>query len=283
MPAVEGFDYVVHAAAHVGDWGPADKYRQRNVFALEHMLTAARSYGRLRCWIQISSMGIYPARPHHGTDETLAPDLSGLDGYTRTKAEAEVLLQRHMDEFSLPAVILRPGFVYGPGDRHVLPRIIEKLRAGKMKMIGDGQKKLNNTSVHNLADAVVLALEKPAVIGETFNIRDERLVTRQEFVSTITEAMGVPYPGKVAEPVARALVVIVEGLAKLRGATSAPFITRARVKFLAQNLDFSIEKAKRLLAYEPRVDFQEGMRETLEWARSIGLMPDNREPTAATN
>lgn len=280
-PALDGVDYVVHAAAHVGDWGPAEKYRQRNVFALEHMLTAARSHGRLRCWIQISSMGVYPARPHHGTDETLAPDLSGLDGYTRTKAEAEVLLQRHMDEFSVPAVILRPGFVYGPGDRHVLPRIIEKLRAGKMKMIGDGQKKLNNTSVDNLADAVVLTLDKPEVIGETFNICDDRLVTRQEFVSTIADALGVPYPGKVAEPVARALVVVLEAMAKLRGAKSAPFITRARVKFLAQNLDFSIEKAKRLLGYEPRVDFQEGMSEALDWARSVGLMPNNRELAGA--
>lgn len=239
-PVIEGMDFVVHSAAHVGDWGPAELFRQRNVYALEHMLTAAHRYGTLKRWIQISSLGIYPARPHYGTDESEPADLHGLDGYTRTKAEAEVLLQRHMSEFSLPAVILRPGFIYGPGDRHVVPRIIENLCAGKMKIIGDGQKKLNNTNVHNLVEAIMLALEEPKAVGETFNIRDGRLVTREEFVSAISDELGLPYPGRVPEFVARAAVVPVEGIAKLFGATNAPFITRARLKFLAQNLESTL-------------------------------------------
>ena len=268
-PAVSGMDYVVHAAAHVGDWGPAEKYRQRNVFALEHLLTAARG-GNLRRWIQISSLGVYPARDHFGTDETTPSDLEGLDGYTRTKAEAEVLLNRQIREHHFPAVILRPGFIYGPGDRHVLPRIIKRFQTGKMKMIGSGQKKLNNTSVGNLSDAVVLALDNPDACGETFNIRDARLVTRKEFVSTIANFLGKPYPRSVPAPVARTLVVFVEGLAKLRGATEAPFVTRASIKFLNQNLDFSIEKAGRVLGFDPRDDFQEGMSQALEWARSHG-------------
>ena len=108
-------------------------------------------------WIQISSLGVYPGRDHHGTDETAEIDIGGLDGYTRTKAEAEIVLRTHMDR-GFPAVILRPGFIYGPGDRHVLPRIIEKLRAGKMKLIGDGRKLLNDTYVGNLVEAVLLAL-----------------------------------------------------------------------------------------------------------------------------
>ena len=82
-------DVVVHAAAHVGDWGPAEKYRAINVVALEHMLHAAGAIGRLRRWIQISSLGVYPARHHYGTDETVARRPAGLDGYTQTKAEAE--------------------------------------------------------------------------------------------------------------------------------------------------------------------------------------------------
>jgi nucleoside-diphosphate-sugar epimerase len=264
-------DYVVHAAAHVGDWGPAERYRQRNVFALEHLINAARRC-QVRRWIQISSLGIYPARDHFGTDESTPPDLGGLDGYTRTKAEAEVLLNRHIQEDAFPAVILRPGFIYGPGDRHVLPRIINKFQAGKMKLIGDGQKKLNNTSVDNLADAVVLALDHPDACGETFNIRDQRLVTRQEYISTISDFLGVPYPRAVPVPVARLLVVFVERLAKLRGATEAPFVTRASIKFLSQNLDFSIEKAKRVLNYSPRDDFQSGMQQALQWAQSQGQM-----------
>lgn len=272
-PAVSDIDFVVHAAAHVGDWGPAQRYRQRNVFALEHMLTAARV--RISRWIQISSLGVYPARDHFGTDETTPADLSGLDGYTRTKAEAEVLLNRHIQEHELPAVILRPGFIYGPGDRHVLPRIITKFQSGKMKLIGNGQKKLNNTSVNNLTDAVVLALQQPDACGETFNIRDKRLVTREEFISTIAEYLGASYPKSVPVPIARMLVPVVERIAKMRGATEAPFVTRASIKFLNQNLDFSIEKAKRVLGYAPRDDFQEVMHQALDWARSAGQIADD--------
>ena len=272
-PALADVDVVVHAAAHVGDWGPPEKFRAINVLALEHMLTAAMHRGQLRRWIQISSLGIYPARHHDGTDETSPANLKGLDGYTQTKAEAEVVLQHHIDQHGFPAVILRPGFMYGPGDRHVVPRIIERIVQNKMKLIGDGRKVLNNTYVGNLVDAIMLAMEKKEAIGETFNIRDERLVTREEFVHTIANYMGKPRPGKVPQWLARAAVGPIERIARARGATKAPLLTRARLKFLLYNLDFSIAKAKRILGYCPCVDFQEGIQEALDWAARAGLIP----------
>jgi nucleoside-diphosphate-sugar epimerase len=238
------------------------------------MLTAARN--QVRRWVQVSSLGVYSARDHFGTDESTPPDIEGLDGYTRTKAEAEVLLNRHIQQHALPVVTLRPGFIYGPGDRHVLPRIIKKFESGTMRMIGDGQKQLNNTSVDNLVDAIVLGLQHPDAVGETFNIRDRRLVTRQEYISTIAEYLDLPYPKTVPAPIARMLVVFVEGWAKLRGATEAPFLTRASIKFMDQNLDYSIDKATRVLGYTPRDDFQSVMHRALEWARSHGQI--SREP-----
>lgn len=272
-PAFEDVDYVVNTAAHVGDWGPAEKFRAINVLALEHMLTAARKQGQLRRWVQISSLGVYEAKHHYGTDETTPVDLSGLDGYTQTKAEAEVLLNRTIDQHGFPATIIRPGFIYGPGDRHVVPRIIERLAAGQMKLIGDGKKMLNNTYVGNLVEGILLALEKDAANGETFNIRDGRLVSREEFVGTIAEYMGLPMPKKVPEWLARSAVGFIEGFAKMRGATSAPLLTGARIKFLTLNLDFSIAKAKEKLGYDPQVDFKEGMKTALDWAASENLIP----------
>ncbi|MEM1069933.1 MAG: NAD-dependent epimerase/dehydratase family protein [Planctomycetota bacterium] len=278
--AVEGMEYVVHAAAHIGDWGKAELYRKINVVGLEHLLTAVRQNPDFKRWIQISSLGIYPARDHFGTDETADANPEGLDGYTRTKAEAEVLLNRYISEYQFPAVILRPGFIYGPGERNFFPRLVENIRAGKMKMIGDGQKFLNNTCVHNLVDATVLAMEAPEVLGETFNIRDERLVTREEFVSAFTKEMGKPYPPKVPEAIARMLVVVLEGGAKLVGAKKPPLVTKARFKFMAVNLDFSIDKAKRVLGWQPRVDFTEGIREALDWARDAGMIKPDEKASA---
>ncbi len=265
-PAVSGVDIVVHTAAHVGDWGPAEIYRAINVVGLEHLLTAAEKEGRLNRWIQISSLGVFPPRHHYGTDETTPPELAGLDGYTKTKAEAEVLLKRHMDEFQLPAVILRPGFIYGPGDRHVVPRLMERIETGKMKLVGGGQMLLNNTYVGNLVDAILLAAEKDEALGETFNIRDERLVTREEFVGTICDYLGKPRPGRVPLWLAKSVVGPIEGIARLRGRKDAPMLTRARIKFMTLNLDFSIAKAKQRLGYQPKVDFRDGMQEALQWA-----------------
>jgi len=225
---------------------------------------AAERTGKLRRWVQVSTLGVYQARHHYGTDETEAPDIAGLDGYTRTKAEAEVLLRQHIDQNELPAVVVRPGFIYGPGERHWLPGVVEKIQAGKMKLVGDGKKVLNNTYVGNLVDAIFLAVEKQGIVGEVFNVRDERLVTREELIYTIADHLGKPHPRKVPEWLARGVVGIIEGLAKLRGATEAPLLTRARIKFLTLNLDFSIEKAKRVLGYQPRVDFREGIKESLD-------------------
>lgn len=263
-PAIEQADIVIHIAAHVGDWGPADRYRAVNVVALEKMLTAAQRAGRLERWIQISSLGVYAPGHHYGTDESQPITVKGFDGYTQTKAEAEVVLRRYMDEWKFPAVILRPGFIYGPGDRHVLPRLVERLHDGSLKLIGRGDKVLNNTFVGNLAEAILLALKSDKAVGETFNIRDQRLVTRREFVGAICEYFDRPMPRSVPEPLARAAVKPVEALARLRGAQSAPLLTEARIKFLANNLDFSIAKAQRLLGYQGTADFKEGMRLALD-------------------
>jgi len=263
--AVAEAGIVIHAAAHVGDWGPAEKYRAINVVALEHMLYAAEQHGRLQRWIQISSLGVYPARHHFGTDETTPPDTNNFDGYTQTKAEAELVVNRHVREHGLPAVILRPGFIYGPGDRHALTRIVDKIEAGKMKFLGPGDKLLNNTSVENLCDAILLAMEKSGIEGETFNIRDERLVTREEFVNTVADYLGKPHPRHVPEWVARTLVGPIESIARLRGRQTPPLLTRAQIKFMTLNLDFSIAKAKRVLGYRPRVDFRDGITAALDY------------------
>jgi nucleoside-diphosphate-sugar epimerase len=211
-------------------------------------------------------LGVYPARHHHGTDETTPADLTGLDGYTRTKAEAEVLLKQHISQRRLPAVILRPGFIYGPGERHVIPRLIRRFESGIVKFIGDGQAVLNNTHVGNLVDAVFQALEHDHALGQTYNIRDERLVTREEYLMTVANYLGKPRPARVPLWLAKTAVPFIEGWAKFRGATEPPLLTRAAIKFLALNLDFSIDKAKRDLGYRPQVDFQEGMNEALDWA-----------------
>jgi nucleoside-diphosphate-sugar epimerase len=180
-------------------------------------------------------------------------------------AESELVVQRYVHDHNVNAVILRPGFTYGPGERNALKRVVEKIQAGKMKVIGRGDRLLNNTAVENLCDAILLAIETPNICGETFNIRDERLVTREEFVQTICDYLGKPYPRQVPEWLVKTVVAPIEGIARLRGRDDAPLVTRGQIKFMTQNLDYSIAKAKRVLGYCPRVDFRDGIVVALDY------------------
>jgi len=277
LAAVRDAEVIVHTAAKLGDWGPAEEYRAVNVEGLRNLLRAVQEEAvqqgtKLKRWVQISSLGVYPARHHQGTDETVPADRRGFDGYTQTKAEAEVILEQTQRETGMPVVLLRPGFLYGPGDRHVVPRLVEQIAKGRMKRIGDGKKLLNNTYVGNLVDAVLLAIEREEAVGEIFNIRDARLVDRNECIDTVARYLGKPLPGRVPEWLARAAVGWFERIAHWRGSKTAPMLTKTRIKFMTLNLDFSIQKAGQRLGYAPQVDFQQGIRETLDWLAEEGLL-----------
>jgi nucleoside-diphosphate-sugar epimerase len=269
--ALEGTDVVLHCAAKVGDWGPVEDYRAVNVEALRGLLDACR--GRpLHRFVHLSSLGVYAARHHHGTDESEPLPGRHADGYTQSKAEAEeVALAAHRD-YGVRVVVLRPGFIYGPRDRTVLPRLIDNLRKGKVRYIGGGRKALNTIYVGNLADAALLAIENPAAVGQVYNLTDGETVSKRRFIESIADGLGLPRPRPPSVPLwlARVLAAWQEGRARRRNSAKAPRLTRGRLKFLGLNLDFSIAKARSQLGYQPRWTFDEGMRETLAWFRLQG-------------
>lgn len=264
---------IVHCAAKVGDWGPVDDYRAVNVRGLEHLLNAAEASGSLRRFIHISSLGVYEGRDHYGTDETVPPSTTGMDGYTLTKVEAEQLVLRHIRDKKLPATILRPGFIYGPRDRTVLPRLLERLKAGQVKYFGTGEQLMNNTFVLNLVDVIFDVIDKPEAIGQIYNVTDGALVSKRDFISTVATLAGYEVP-RAAVPlrVARLLTTASEKAYRWLGKREAPLLSNAKYKFLGLNLDFSIEKAKRELGYLPRFTFQEGMTQTIDSLREEGKL-----------
>jgi nucleoside-diphosphate-sugar epimerase len=264
--AMRDVTHVVHCAAKLGDWGPVDPYRDVNVKGFDYLLDAATRSETLRRLIHISSMAVYAPRDHFGDDETEPLNKTGADAYALTKVEAEELLNDYVRREKVPAVALRPGWIYGPRDRVVMPRIIDRLRDGKFAFLGTGEQLMNNVYVGNLVHAIWLALEKDEAVGQAFNVADGRLVTKHEFFGTIAELAGLPKPTRhIPLGVARPLTYALEGLWKLLGVDQPPLLSRARLKLLGLNLDYSIAKARRLLGYDPQVDFQEGMQVTMEW------------------
>jgi nucleoside-diphosphate-sugar epimerase len=267
--ACRNVSVIVHCAAKVGDWGPTKDYRRINVEGTRALLDAALTVGSLQRWVQISSLGVYPGGEHYGTDETTLPTTKGIDGYTLTKIESERLVLDYVADKQLPAVVLRPGFIYGPRDRTVMPRLMGKLRTKKFAYLGHHDKLMNNTFVGNLCEAIWLAIERDDAVGEVFNIRDPRSVSKKEFMDTICKTAGYPIPTKVVPlHIARVLSWHMATLWKLFRCRNAPLVNSARIKFLGRNLDFDIEKANLQLSYQPSTDFREAMVQTVEWFQS---------------
>jgi 2-alkyl-3-oxoalkanoate reductase len=263
--ALADVDVVVHTAAKVGDWGPVEDYRSANVEQLRVLLDACKGQALSR-FIHVSSLGVYEGRHHYGTDESVPPPKRHSDGYTQTKVESEQLALKYHQDFGVPVVVLRPGFVYGPRDRNVLPRIIENLKNHQVRYPGGGDAAMNTIFIGNFVQAVFLALEKQEAVGQVFNLTDGEFVSKRRFIETICDALGLDKPtGKPPLWLAKVVTAISEKKARLLGAKEAPKFTFAKLKFMGFNLDFSIEKAKIELGYLPRYSFSDGMHETMAY------------------
>ena len=260
---VDGVDWVFNCAAKVGDWGTLEEFRRLNVEAFRHLLDAA-SEARVERFVHVSSLGVYEARDHDGTDETIPPAAESLDAYTRSKVEAEELALRFVAQRGLPLSIVRPGFIYGPRDRTVLPKLVQALRSGRFFYFGSGNQVLNCISVKNLVHGIFLAAEVPEAIGEVFNLTDGRRVTKREFVGRVAALAGLRPPRRsIPLWLAWTLAVLMERRAKRLKSPEPPLVNKARYKFLGLNLDYSIAKARRVLGYHPPYTTEEGLVEAM--------------------
>jgi nucleoside-diphosphate-sugar epimerase len=283
----EGADLVINCAAKVGDWGELDEFRRLNVDALRILLDAAVT-GRVKRFVHVSSLGVYEGRDHFGTDESTPPAVNSLDAYTRSKTEAEALVlayggkggaltealpyvRQTLEKSSVPAAerhlevtIVRPGFIYGERDRTVLPKLLTNLRRGSFAYFGSGNQASNCIYVKNLVHGIFLAAESPKATGEVFNLTDGARVSKREFIGQVAALDGLKPPTrKIPLWLARFLAKTLERRAKRRGATDPPLVNQARYKFLGLNLDYSIAKARRVLAYEPPFTTEQGLTAAL--------------------
>jgi nucleoside-diphosphate-sugar epimerase len=256
---VQGADWVFNCAAKVGDWGSLEEFRRLNVEAFRLLLDAASESGVER-FVHVSSLGVYEGRDHFGTDETTPPASEALDGYTRSKVEAEAMALRYVKELGLPLAVVRPGFIYGERDRTVLPKLVDSLRTGRFAYFGSGDQALNCIYAKNLVAALFLAAESPAAIGEVFNVTDGPRVSKKQFIGRVAELAGLRPPRRrIPLWLAWTLAILMERRARRKGATTPPLVNKARYKFLGLNLDYSIEKARRVLGYHPPFTTEQGL------------------------
>jgi len=264
--AMTGCRSVVHAAAWTGgaDLPPQVGY-QVNVDGTANVLAAACAAGVERL-IYISSVAVYGSNRAPLIDET-APTPRVGQAYPDSKIVAEALVR----ESGLPFVIVRPASTYGPRGSAWTIGPIEKIKAGRLVLIGQDRGIVTPGYIDNVTEGLTLALNHDQAPGEAFNLCDDQAVTYRQFYLAYAKMLGLDslptLPGIVATLVRLGPVNLLRRLAQrpTAGAWSRHF------RFNPSQ--FSVAKAKRLLGYEPKIGFEEGMRRTEAWLRASGNIP----------
>lgn len=260
VPDLTGVDLVIHLAAAVGDPGPGRAteraYRAVNVDGTARLLDAAGE--RPVVWVSSSSVyrptGAGPVTEDHPVD-------GQLSAYGRTKAAGERLA------LAAGAVVLRPRAVYGPGDPHLLPRLLAA-RRGRWLPVPGPDVRLSLTAVENLADACLAATGWPA---GAYNIADGRPYSRDGLLRAVLTATGQPAE-LVHLPVRLANAVADASTAWSRLTRRPPPLTRYAVDQLARGMVLDIGRA-RACGYRPRRSFDDyltGLATDVHPARSGG-------------
>lgn len=278
--AASGCDVVFHVAAKAGVWGKAEDYELSNVAGTQHVIDACleESVSRL---VHTSTPSVtFDGHDAKNADETLPIPAEHLHHYPRTKAEAE---RRVKSANATPhkkgggvllTTSLRPHLVYGPGDPHILPRLVQRARAGRMRIIGDGTNLVDVTYVENAAHAHLLAADalgsdKHAPAGKAYFISQGRPVHPMEWLNQFLVAIGVvPVTKHVSLTVASGIGAICEALWTTFSLKGEPLMTRYAAASMGTSHHYDLSNARRDLGYEPVVDDEVAFRRTLAWLKS---------------
>ena len=258
----KGFDAVVHTAGSTVDWGNSRHIYRANIDGTENLLRACVK-NRVQRFVHFSSTVVYGLKGNQNTVED-REHRPYHNGYCISKSLAEQVILRFSDR--IETIILRPSNVFGPYDVKFSFLLLRTIERGLSRWPLGGKTLTSPCYVKNLVAAVECALAADRGFGEAYNISDGLDVTWKTFLETAATQLGKRPPQGSAPILLLALSAkILErsyGLLRIR---RRPIITPYNIALVSHDYGFSIEKAKRLLGYEPPYTTAEGMRQTAEW------------------
>ena len=265
---VEGVDAVLHVAAVYRTAGHPDSYyREVNVAGTERLLEAAARSG-VRRFVHTSTVGVHGHVERPPADEN-APFAPG-DIYQETKAEAEALALDFHRRRGLPVAVVRPGAIYGPGETRFL-KLFRAIARGRYAIVGSGRTFYHPVFIDDLVAGFLLALERPEAVGESFLICGPSYVSQADLAALIAKHTGGRVlPFRIPARPLQWAGDLVEAICVPLGLE--PPLHRRRVDFWTKSRAFTIEKARRLLGYDPKVDLDEGIARTAAWYREAAWL-----------
>lgn len=256
-----GADLLVHAAAHVREWGEMADFVEVNSRGTATVLDAARSAGVDRM-VQLSSVVVY------GYDD---PSDQGEESFRRTYGIPYIDTKSASDRLASRrgAVVIRPGDVYGPGSVPWTVRPLEMAKAGRLAVPAPGDGLMLPVYVDDLVAAILLGLEKGEA-GRAYAAWHGTTVTFREYFERIAAIAGSRPPRALPRGLLEAAGGAAEALGRLRN--RPPLFTARAHTFIDRRGTVSTERIRSELGWEPQVDLDEGMRRSAEWARAEGLV-----------
>ncbi|MGQ4581977.1 2-alkyl-3-oxoalkanoate reductase [Lysobacter sp. F60174L2] len=263
--AATGCDAIFHNAAKAGAWGSYDDYHRANVLGTRHVLDACRAHGIGRLvYTSTPSVTHRATHPVEGLGAEQVPYGEGFKAHyatTKTIAEKEVLAA---NDATLATVALRPRLIWGVGDNQLLPRLVERARAGRLRLVGDGDNLVDTTYIDNAAQAHFDAFDAlapgAACAGRAYFISNGEPRTMRDTLNGLLAAAGAPTVDKsLPFGAAYAIGAVCEGLWSVLPLKGEPPLTRFLAEQLATTHWYDMGPARRDFGYVPRVGFDEGL------------------------
>lgn len=259
--ACAGVATVFHVAAKVGVWGRYEDFFRTNVLGTRALLAGCRAHGVARLVYTSTPSVVYNGRDLAGADESLPLTTDCPSPYPLTKAIAEREVLAASDG-ALRTVALRPHLIWGVGDPHLVPRVLARARAGRLRIVGRGRNRVDMVHVDNAVDAHLLAERAlqagAAAAGRAYFITNGEPVVLWDWINELLRALGEPPVTKRLPLGAAAVGSVCEALWRVLPLRGEPPLTRFIAAELAKDHWFDIAAARRDLGYEPRVTMAAG-------------------------
>jgi nucleoside-diphosphate-sugar epimerase len=258
-------DMVFHVAAVAGIWGPWEHYHGINTDGTLHVLAGCRRHGVSRLVYTSSPSVIYDGRDHCNADESLPYPDRYLCHYPHSKALAEQAVLASNGRDGLSTVSLRPHLIWGPRDNHLIPRLIDRARSGRLRRVGPGDNLISVSYVENAATAHLQAADRlgphSPVSGKAYFINEPEPVRMWGWIDELLKAAGLP---PVKRAVSRRFAYAAGAAMEVAWAAGRLSGEPPMTRFLAQQLGgshyYSIARARTDFGYSPPISFAEGMR-----------------------
>lgn len=277
VAACAGHATVFHTAAKVGVWGRYGDFFRTNVLGTRAILAGCRAHGVARLVYTSTPSVVYNGQSLANADESLPFTTSCPSAYPLTKAiaEGEVLAANSATPSGLRTIALRPHLIWGVGDPHLVPRVLARARAGRLRIIGDGTNRVDMVHVANAVDAHLaaeqaLSSSQPSTAcGRPYFITNGEPVLLWEWINQLLTALGEPpVTRRLSLSTASALGAVCETLWRVLPVTTEPPMTRFIAAELAKDHWFNLAAARRDLGYEPRVSMAAGTAELIASLRA---------------